>query len=90
MVRAGLPPVDVLKIATINGARALHLGDKLGTIEPGKLADLLVVKGNPLTDIRATRTVHTVVKGGVVYDTQELLAGVRGKLTHPGEEEQGR
>jgi adenine deaminase len=80
LVRAGIPPADAIRIATQNGARAIGMGDRLGSIEPGKLADLFVVRGDPLADIRATRTVHTVMKGGVVYDTRELLESVKGKL----------
>ncbi len=80
MVLAGIPPAAVLRIATINGARALGVGDRLGTIEPGKLADLVVVRGNPLADIRNTRNVRLVVKAGVVYDAQELLQSVIGTI----------
>jgi imidazolonepropionase-like amidohydrolase len=80
MVFAGISPAAALKIATINGARALGMGDRLGTIEPGKLADLFVVRGNPLDDIRATRNVELVVKSGTVYDSAELLRSVEGKL----------
>ena len=54
-VLAGIPPAAALKIATINGARALGVSDKLGTIEVGKLADLFVINGNPLADIKNTR-----------------------------------
>ncbi|MCH8285352.1 amidohydrolase family protein [candidate division KSB1 bacterium] len=79
-VLSGIPPADAIKIATINGARALRMGDILGSIEVGKLGDLFVTKGNPLQNIRNTRNVHTVVKGGKVYDTQELLKSVEGKL----------
>ncbi|MCH7783286.1 amidohydrolase family protein, partial [candidate division KSB1 bacterium] len=79
-VLSGIPPADAIKIATINGARALRMGDILGSIEVGKLGDLYVTKGNPLQNIRNTRNVHTVVKGGKVYDTQELLKSVEGKL----------
>ena len=84
MVRAGIRPADALKIATINGARALNVSDKLGTIEVGKFADLFIIKGNPLRDIRNTRTVHTVVKAGVVYDTAGLLASVQGTMGPDG------
>ena len=84
MVRAGIRPADVLKIAPINGARALNVSDKLGTIEVGKFADLLIIKGNPLRDIRNTRTVHTVVKAGVAYDTARLLESVRGTMGPDG------
>ena len=85
MVRAGIRPADALKIATINGARALNVSDKLGTIEVGKFADLLIIKGNPLRDIRNTRTVHTVIKAGVAYDTARLLESVQGTMGPDGE-----
>ncbi len=55
-VLAGIPPAAALKMATINGARALRLGDSLGSIEAGKLADLFVVRGNPLAGHHGTRT----------------------------------
>jgi imidazolonepropionase-like amidohydrolase len=77
---SGIPAHDVLKIGTINGARALGVGDQLGTLEVGKLADLVVVSGNPMEDIRNTRRVRTVVKNGRVFDPQALLASVRGRL----------
>ncbi len=86
-VLAGIPPAAALKIATINGARALKVGDKLGSIENGKLADLFVVKGNPLQDIRNTRNVQLVIKSGVVYNPQELLKSVEGKLGPKNAEE---
>ena len=80
MVLAGIPPAAALKIATINGARALRMGDALGTIEPGKLADLFVVRGNPLKDITATRNVRRVVARGVVYDAAKLLESAKGRM----------
>ena len=87
MVRAGIPPAKVLEIATIHGARALGMGDRLGTIETGKLADLFVVRGNPLADIRNTRKVQVVIKGGTVYDPAALLKSVEGKLGPAGPED---
>jgi imidazolonepropionase-like amidohydrolase len=84
-VRAGIAPADALKMATINGARALGVSDRLGTIESGKLADLIVIKGDPLADIRATRMVHTVVRGGVVHDSAALLKSVEGTLGPAGD-----
>ena len=80
LVLAGIPPAAALKIGTINGARALNVGDKLGSIEVGKFADLFVVRGNPLRDIRNTRQVRTVMKAGVVYDAAELLKSAEGKI----------
>jgi len=84
MVLAGIPPADVLKVATINGARALNVANTLGTVEPGKLADLVVVEGNPLRDIRNTRNVELVIKAGRIYDPEELLASVRGTIGPTG------
>ncbi len=77
---AGIPNADVLRIATINGAKAMGLSDRLGSIEVGKWGDVLIIKGNPIESIKSTRTVHTVVKGGVIYSTDELLAAAKGKL----------
>jgi imidazolonepropionase-like amidohydrolase len=77
---AGIPEADVIKFATTNAARALGVGDQLGTIEVGKLADLVVVQGNPLDDIRNTRNVRWVIKVGRVYDPKELLEAVEGTI----------
>ncbi|HEX7050149.1 MAG TPA: amidohydrolase family protein [Longimicrobiales bacterium] len=86
-VLAGIPPAYALKIATIHGARALGVDDRLGTLEPGKLADLVILEGNPLEDIRNTRNVRTVVKNGEVYDARQLLESVKGQLGPRGPEE---
>ena len=80
LVVAGIPPAAALKIATINGARALRMGDELGTIEPGKLADLFVIAGDPLSDITRTRHVRRVMVRGQLYDAEALLASARGKF----------
>ena len=77
---AGIPPAAVLKMATINGARAMGLGDRLGTVEAGKLADLFVVRGNPLQDITATRNVRLVIARGALHDAAELIASAKGKM----------
>jgi len=86
-VLAGIPPADAIRIATINGARALRLGDALGTIEPGKLADLVVVRGNPLEDIRHTRNVRHVIVRGVHHDPRALFDQARGKMGPASEAE---
>ena len=83
LVLAGIPPAAALKIATINGARAMGVSDKLGTIEVGKLADLFVINGNPLTDIKNTRNVQMVIKSGFIYDPKALLAQAEGKIGPP-------
>jgi imidazolonepropionase-like amidohydrolase len=80
MMHAGIAPADVLKAATINGARALGVADRLGSIEAGKLADLYVVRGNPLDDITTARNVGLVVRDGFVYHPAELLGRAVGKI----------
>ncbi len=87
LVLAGIPPATALKIGTMNGARALDVASTLGTLEPGKLADLFVVRGDPLEDIRNTRNVRLVMKAGQVHDAHELLASVRGRLGPDGPDE---
>jgi imidazolonepropionase-like amidohydrolase len=67
MVQQGMAPMDAIVAATRNGAEALGLEDELGTIEEGKLADVIVVTGNPLADINALKNVYIVIKGGVRY-----------------------
>jgi len=67
MVEEGMSPMDAIIAATRNGAEALGLEDELGTIEEGKLADVIVIAGNPLADIGALKRVHVVIKGGVRY-----------------------
>ena len=66
-VDLGVPPLRAISAATRIGARALGRGSDLGTIEPGKLADIIVVNGNPLFDIQALSNIEVVVKDGVVY-----------------------
>lgn len=84
MVHAGLPNIAVLKAATINGAEALGVADRLGSIEAGKLADLYVARGNPLEDIKTARNVQLVIKSGVVYDPESLLKSAEGKIGPAG------
>jgi Amidohydrolase family len=79
-VLAGIPPAAALKMATINGARALRMGDELGSIEAGKLADLFIVRGNPLVDIRSTRNVRLVMVRGELYEAAALLDSAKGKM----------
>ena len=67
-----MTPFQALQTATVNAAQALGLGDELGTIQPGKIADLAFVGGDPLVDIRNTRDVKRVMKGGRVYTVADL------------------
>jgi imidazolonepropionase-like amidohydrolase len=67
-VDTGMSPARALSAATRVNAQILGKGAELGTIEPGKLADLIVVRGNPLVEITALANVEVVVKDGVVYE----------------------
>lgn len=69
----GLSTFDVLQTATINAAQALGIEADLGTVEPGKLADLLILDQNPLTDIRHLRSLHAVVLNGEIHTVEALL-----------------
>lgn len=72
--QAGIPIAQVLQTATIVPARVMHMSESLGSLRPGKLADAIVVHGNPLDDVTALRSVSTTIKGGVIYDTRALYA----------------
>ena len=68
----GMPELDALKVATILGAKAIGLGKELGSIEAGKLADLVIMDQNPLDDIRNTNTISQVMKNGRLYNGNTL------------------
>ena len=66
MVAWGMKPVEALQAATINASQLLGIADQVGTIEPGKAADIVAVNGDPLTDIKAINNLILVMKGGEV------------------------
>lgn len=66
MVAAGMSPAAAIESATVNTAELFRLSAEIGTLETGKLADIIAVNGNPLDDIRALETIDFVMKGGVV------------------------
>ena len=68
-VRAGISPIEVLQIATQRSASAVGAGDLLGSLEPGKVADVVLLDANPLDDIANTLTTWRVVVGGIVRRT---------------------
>lgn len=67
MVGAGMPPLATIQSATIEAAKLLGIEDELGSITPGKLADIVAVRGDPLNDISLLRDVDFVMKAGVIY-----------------------
>jgi hypothetical protein len=75
-VEAGIPPADVLSLATIGAARVMRQDRESGSIAVGKRADLVLVNGDPTRDIAAIRRTDAVVCRGVVYDPGELFAAV--------------
>ncbi len=72
LAQGGMPRHDVLRVATLNGARALGLETDIGSLEPGKLADLLVLDRDPLQDIRNTTAIRYVMLGGALRDGETL------------------
>ena len=78
LVEAGFTPVEAIKIATLNGAKFLGEDARIGSIAPGKQADLMIVKGNPATTISDIEKVEIVFKDGVGYDSEKLIQSVQG------------
>ncbi len=73
MSRSGLSPMDILKTATVNGAKVMGMENDLGTIEAGKIAAIVILNSNPLDDIANTADIGYVVKNGVVYQPEDLI-----------------
>lgn len=72
MVRGGMSPLQALATGTINPARALGLSGDIGSIEPGKLADLVVLGSDPMENIRATEDVRMVMQGGKLFEAATM------------------
>jgi imidazolonepropionase-like amidohydrolase len=78
LVEAGFTPIEAVKIASLNGARFLGEDARIGSIAPGKQADLMIVKGNPAANINDIEKVEIVFKDGVGYDSDKLIQSVQG------------
>jgi len=84
-VRAGLSPAEVLRMATQTPALVMGVNSDRGVLAAGKLADIILVEGNPTKDIRDLRKIRTVIKGGRVYDPAaiEKALGIAPEQTRP-------
>jgi imidazolonepropionase-like amidohydrolase len=78
LVEAGFTPVEAIRIATLNGAQFEGLADTIGTLAPGKVADIVVIHGDPSTKIDDIEKVEIVFKNGIGYDPAKLIESVRG------------
>jgi imidazolonepropionase-like amidohydrolase len=76
MTQAGLSPLQVLRSATVGGALAMGMQGDLGTIEPGRLADLVVLDADPLADVANLSRARYVVKGGKVFEPRALMRSI--------------
>jgi imidazolonepropionase-like amidohydrolase len=80
LIEAGFTPAETIQIMTLNGARILGVDKQLGSVTVGKVADLVVIRGNPITQPAEIRNVTIVFKDGVGYDSAKLLATVKGQV----------
>jgi imidazolonepropionase-like amidohydrolase len=80
LIEAGFTPAQTVQIMSANGAKILGVYDKLGSVERGKLADLVVLQGDLASDPSVIRKVTTVFKDGVGYDSAKLIAAVKGRV----------
>ena len=78
LVEAGFTPLEAIKIASFNGAKYLGRDSQIGSIATGKSADLMIVKGNPASNIFDIENVEIVFKDGVGYDSEKLIQSVQG------------
>jgi hypothetical protein len=83
LVESGLPPTAALAAATINNARALNQQEHLGTVAPGKLADLVILDADPTVDIRNTRRIYAVIRGGLLCDPAAILQSFHEQFPKP-------
>jgi imidazolonepropionase-like amidohydrolase len=80
LIEAGFTPVETIQIMSLNGAKILGVDKDLGSIAQGKIADLVVIRGNPIANHGEIRNVVTVFKDGVGFDSAKLIAAVKGQV----------
>jgi imidazolonepropionase-like amidohydrolase len=78
LVEAGFTPLEAIHIATANGAEFLGESSQIGTIAPGKAADIVVINGDPSANIKDIENVEIVFKDGVGYDSAKMIESVKG------------
>jgi len=79
LVASGLSPLQALRAATSTASEALGKEDELGSVEPGKFADLVILDADPLASVQNLRQIHLVVQGGKIYEPKPLLDEVRAR-----------
>jgi imidazolonepropionase-like amidohydrolase len=80
LVEAGFTPLEAIKIATYNGAQYLGELDRIGSLAPGKQADIVLLKGNPAAQIKDIENVEIVFKDGIGYDSAKLIEATKGMV----------
>jgi enamidase len=80
LAESGFSPEEAISVATLNGARYLGIDDRAGTVAAGKVADLIVVRGDPSVSIGDLRNVEIVFKNGIGYDSAKLFGSVKGTV----------
>lgn len=80
LIEAGFTPLEAIQIMTLNGAKSLRIDDELGSVEVGKIADLVVIEGDPIEHPEEIRDVTLVFKDGRAYDAEKLIESVEGTV----------
>jgi imidazolonepropionase-like amidohydrolase len=80
LVEAGFTPLEAVKFYTLNGAQFLGEADRIGSLAPGKQADIMLVKGDPSSNISDVENVELVFKDGVGWDSKKLIDSVKGQV----------
>jgi imidazolonepropionase-like amidohydrolase len=80
LIEGGFTPAQAVQVVSANGARILGIHDRVGSIEVGKVADLVVLNGDLAADRSVIRNVTIVFKGGIGYDAAKLIESVKGRV----------